>query len=92
LSRSTNTSRAERLKPVCVRGIHVAHRQEAGPDERRELRFTLIHLRGKALVFPPLEPFVDDLEARLLTAIAHARGISRQHLNRRFRLASGPLC
>jgi putative hydrolases of HD superfamily len=65
-------------------------RRKNGRMSDDHLRFSLRYLREKALAFPPLEPFIDEFERRLLAAVARARGIPRQPLERRFRLAFGP--
>jgi putative hydrolases of HD superfamily len=65
-------------------------RRKEGRLSDDHLRFSLIYLRQNGLAFPPLEPFIDEFERRLLAAVARARGIPRQHLERRFGLASGP--
>jgi 5'-deoxynucleotidase YfbR-like HD superfamily hydrolase len=64
-------------------------RRKQGRMSDEHLRFSLRYLRGTALAFPPLEPFIDELERRLLAAVAHARGTPRQQLERRFGITSG---
>jgi 5'-deoxynucleotidase YfbR-like HD superfamily hydrolase len=50
-------------------------RRKQGRMSDEHLRFSRRYLREKALVFPPLEPFVDELERRLMAAVARARGM-----------------
>jgi putative hydrolase of HD superfamily len=63
-------------------------RRKHGRMSDEHLRFSLRYLRDRAQTFPPLGPFIDELERRLLAAVAVARGISRQHLEHRLHLAS----
>jgi putative hydrolase of HD superfamily len=63
-------------------------RRKRGRMSDEHLRFSLRYLRDKARAFAPLGPFVDELERRLLTVVADARGIPRRHLERRLGVES----
>jgi 5'-deoxynucleotidase YfbR-like HD superfamily hydrolase len=65
-------------------------RRKQGRMSDEHLRFSLRYLRDKGLAFVALEPLIDELERRLLAAVAQARGIPCQHLERRFGITSDP--
>ena len=56
-------------------------RRKQGRMSDDHLRFSLRYLREKALAFPQLEPFICELEERLLATVAHARRVPQEHLD-----------